>query len=219
MLTRRRSLALTLYALLLLPGVALHEISHWLAAKLLRVPTRGFSLWPRRRRAGTVQLGYVETAQVDPLRASVIGLAPLLAGGASLALVGVDRLGVGRLSAEIAEGGIVGAIRGFQSLLSAPDLLLWTYLVFAVSNTMLPSRSDRAAWMTALAMVAAIALAGATLGFADGVAALLGPPALGVADGLAGAFLLATGLDLALLVPLLLLEMVLTRLVGWEIVY
>lgn len=219
MLTRRRSLALTLYAILLLPGVALHETSHWLAAKLLRVPTRGFSLVPRRRRGGTLQLGYVETAEVDPLRASLIGLAPLVAGASLLALLAVGQLGLDLLAAEVIEGDVIGLIRSLDGLFTRPGLALWIYLIFAVSNTMLPSRSDRAAWVAALAIVVLIALAGLALGIADPVATWAGPVAVTFGGDLAGVFLLAACLDLLLLVPILLLEIVLTRLIGWEIVY
>lgn len=183
------------------------------------MPTRGFSLVPRRRRGGTLQLGYVETAEVDPLRASLIGLAPLVAGASLLALLTLDPLGLDLLSAAVVEGDVVGVIRSLQALFSRPGLALWIYLVFTVSNTMLPSRSDRAAWLAALAIVALLALVGLALGLADPVAAWAGPVAVMLGGDLAGVFLLAAGLDFLLLVPLLLLEIVLTRLVGWEIVY
>ena len=54
--------ALLLYALLLLPGVALHELSHWAMARLLGVRTAGMNLWPRRQRDGRIRLyGYCES--------------------------------------------------------------------------------------------------------------------------------------------------------------
>ena len=42
-------------------------------------------------------------------------------------------------------------------MLQAPDVWLWVYLVFAVGNTMLPSRSDIHAW--AFTVFAAVAVA------------------------------------------------------------
>ena len=52
--------AVILYAIVLLPGVFLHELSHWLTATFLGVRTGTFSVIPKMQSDGTVQLGYVE---------------------------------------------------------------------------------------------------------------------------------------------------------------
>ncbi|MDX1523056.1 MAG: hypothetical protein R3264_15630, partial [Anaerolineae bacterium] len=73
LLVGRPERAIIIYAILLFPGVLLHEISHWLAAKLLGVHTGSFSILPRLQRDGTVQLGYVEYYQgrtLGPIRES-----------------------------------------------------------------------------------------------------------------------------------------------------
>ena len=49
-----------LYALILFPGVLLHEVSHWIMANLLGMRTGKFSVWPSIQPDGTVRLGYVE---------------------------------------------------------------------------------------------------------------------------------------------------------------
>jgi len=36
--------------------------------------------------------------------------------------------------------------QGFSAALKAPDVWIWAYLVFAIGNTMLPSKSDTHAW-------------------------------------------------------------------------
>ncbi|MBP1701841.1 MAG: putative rane protein, partial [Chloroflexi bacterium] len=61
-LTRRADLTIMLFSLIFLPGVVLHEASHWLMAKLLRVPTGRFSILPRPMGNGRLQMGFVETA-------------------------------------------------------------------------------------------------------------------------------------------------------------
>src|SRR5512136_2718400 len=68
--------ATALHYIVLLPGVILHELSHWLAAKLMGVRTAGISLMPQVKRGGTVRLGAVKVGKSDPLRESLIGLAP-----------------------------------------------------------------------------------------------------------------------------------------------
>ncbi|MFO7682523.1 MAG: hypothetical protein R6X34_20995, partial [Chloroflexota bacterium] len=60
LITGKPEYAVILYALVLFPGVLLHELSHWLAASLLGVRTGRFSLLPRRQPDGSIQLGYVE---------------------------------------------------------------------------------------------------------------------------------------------------------------
>ena len=62
------------------PGVALHELSHALMARLLGVQTANLTMVPRRQADGHVRLGSVQVERVDVIRGSLIGLAPLLVG-------------------------------------------------------------------------------------------------------------------------------------------
>ena len=52
LVTNNRQAAVWLFWVLFLPGTLLHEISHWLTAKLLGVKTGKFSLWPKPKRGG-----------------------------------------------------------------------------------------------------------------------------------------------------------------------
>ena len=106
---RDPDLALIMYSLLMLPGVLLHEGSHWLAATFLGVRAGRFSVVPERLADGTLRLGYVETEHADPLRESLIGVAPLLSGAAAIIFVGYSRLGVAPLGAALALGDLLGA--------------------------------------------------------------------------------------------------------------
>jgi hypothetical protein len=72
-------MALMLYSLVLLPGVALHELSHALMATVLGVKTANLTLIPRRQPDGHVRLGSVQVERVDAVRSRVIGLASLAA--------------------------------------------------------------------------------------------------------------------------------------------
>jgi hypothetical protein len=68
-------------AVLLLPGTLIHELSHWLVAELLRVPTGKLSIIPSAEGEDEpVRLGSLQIAQVDPLRRTLVGLAPLVVG-------------------------------------------------------------------------------------------------------------------------------------------
>ena len=132
---------LWLYFALILPGIILHELSHWLTAWLLGVRASLPKIGPARsqsKRGSTVSLGSVQTGKADPLRYSLIGLAPLLTGATVIFLIGTRILGVDELIAN----GLSGFWAGLGDLLRVPDIWLWFYLIFAVSNAMLPSESD-----------------------------------------------------------------------------
>jgi len=148
-LTRDARLTVILYALLFAPGAALHEVSHWLAAKVLGVRTVTFSLVPKEGPGDQLRLGYVETERTDPIRSALIGVAPLLSGVALLSLLTLSQLALEPVVGATVESEIGSVIRTVALLPAVPDVGLWLYLVVAVSNTMLPSAADRSAWLPA----------------------------------------------------------------------
>jgi hypothetical protein len=92
LITRRSDLAIALFSLLFFPGVLLHESSHYVMAKLLRVPTGKVSLIPQSIEGNRLRLGFVETGKTDILRDALIGAAPMLTGGLFVAYAGIMRL-------------------------------------------------------------------------------------------------------------------------------
>ncbi len=217
-MVRHEGVALVIYSLVMFPGVILHEGSHWLMAKVLRVPTRGLSLLPGRTRDGRIRFGYVETGQADPIRASLIGLAPLVVGALSLELLALEHLGLRELGGQLAAGQWAAIAGQMLAIASTPDLFLWLYLVLSISNTMLPSKADRAAWLPAILFVIAVGVLMAALGALESAFHWLQPMASAGATGLTGVLLVAAGVDLILIGPLILLEAFLTRLLGWEVI-
>ncbi len=175
LLTRSREIAIVLFSLLFFPGVALHEGSHFLMARLLGVRTGRLSLFPETKSDGRVRLGFVETARTDVLRDALIGLAPLLAGGAFVAYVGLVRLELPTLWAALQAGDGARILDAVLSLPARPDFWLWFYLVFAVSSTMLPSPSDRRAWLPVLATIALILLTSLAIGAGPWLLDQVGP--------------------------------------------
>ncbi|HBY92527.1 MAG: hypothetical protein M5U01_31625 [Ardenticatenaceae bacterium] len=146
-------LAFLLYALLILPGTAVHELSHWLAARLLGVRAELPVLLPRTiKLQGPVTLGHVMIARTDVVRRSLIGVAPFLAGSALVVLIARQAFGLDEPTRVLV--GTEGALKVAAALLRSvgdsvrarPDAWLYLYLLFAISNGMLPSPSDREAW-------------------------------------------------------------------------
>jgi hypothetical protein len=162
LITRRADIAIVLFSLLFLPGILLHEGSHYLSARLLGVRTGRFSILPRPLGDGRLQLGFVETAKTDPLREALIGTAPLLAGGAFVAYAGLLQLGLLDSWRAWASGGLPALAAATSGFYARPDFWLWFYLTLVVSSTMMPSESDRRAWLP-LALFVAILVAVAVL--------------------------------------------------------
>jgi hypothetical protein len=147
LVTRRLDIAITLFSILFFPGVLLHEGSHYLMARLLGIQTGRFSLIPRPMGDGKLQLGYVETASADWLREALVGTAPLITGGLFVAYAGLSQLKIFTLGQALMAGSLETFLGSFQTLIARPDFWLWFYLALVVSSTMLPSESDRRAWL------------------------------------------------------------------------
>ena len=80
LLTNSKNWSMRLTAILLLPGTILHELSHWLTAELLHVPTGAINFLPRLQNEKDLQMGSVAIAKTDPFRRTVIGIAPTIFG-------------------------------------------------------------------------------------------------------------------------------------------
>lgn len=217
LLTRRPEIAIVLFSILLFPGVILHEGSHFLVASLLGVSTGRFSLLPKPLPKGRLQLGYVETHATDPFRDALIGIAPLLSGCIFVIFVGLGPLGLMQLVSPLATKGFGAVWPVLTQLYQRPDFFLWFYLTFAVSSTMLPSESDRRAWLPIgiffliLAGVALLAGAGHWL-----VTDFL-PQVNATFAALAMVFGISAAVHALALPPLWLLRLGLSRLTGMKV--
>jgi len=214
LLTGRVEWALFLFALILLPGVILHEGSHWLIAKLLRMRTGRISLWPKLQRDGTLRLGYVETERVDFLRSSLVGVAPLVAGIVALLVLGQHVLHIDAVGLAIAGGEMDIAWQLGAQILGLPLAGLWIYLVFAVSNTMFPSASDRRSWPWVGLVLGVLLVISLVTGVGDWVVDAAGQPAMRIAQTVALAFSMTIVVDAALLPGLATINGLLRRVRG-----
>jgi hypothetical protein len=194
LLTGSQSATLYIHFLVFLPGTLLHELSHWFVAQVLGVRTGRLELGPKVVRGGVVQMGAVTYQRSDVVRESLVGLAPLITGSIVVVLLTYRRFGL-----------VVPSVLGFQGIWElvrriwqAPDSWIWLYLLLSVSNTMLPSSSDRRSWgmlaLYVLLIVGLLYFAGALTAVSPTVVAWL----LQRAQDLAFAFGLTVLIDLIL---------------------
>jgi hypothetical protein len=217
LLTRRPALALGLFSLLFFPGVLLHEVSHFLSAKLLRVRTGRFSVMPKALPDGRLRMGYVETAPSDPIRDALIGAAPLVTGSLLIAYLGAYRLGMSALATLAARGDWDMFRSALGALPNQPDFWLWFYLAFTVSSTMLPSASDRRAWLPIVTGVLIITVLALLFGAGPWIVSNLTPLVNRTLRGLAMVFGISLVLHAVLLIPFFLIRLLLSKLTGLRV--
>ncbi len=210
-------LTMAVFSLLFFPGVVLHEFSHFIMAKLLFVRTRNFSVIPKMMPEGYLRMGYVEVAETDIVRDSLIGAAPLILGNLAVAYIAIYRLHLIPLWDVLRNGQINLFLLGLSLLPGVPDFALWFYLTFAISSTMLPSQSDRHAWLPlGLSVVILFSLA-LFAGVGSWMMTNLAPPLNDFLQSVATLFGLSAVVHAVLIPPVMLVHKLLARWLGWDV--
>lgn len=215
-----RTASLHLYALLMLPGTLIHELSHFIVAKLLGVRTGRISLRPHPSPDGHWwQLGNIRVAETDIVRGSLIGLAPLLVGSALLVGIVHWGLGVSTLTA--------GPQSGTPGLGNLQRTWPWLYLLLVIGNSMFPSPSDRRTWLPmGIYMAILLSTAVLALGMTGALPKLLASPFVermtllleNIIDALTLTFICTLFVDLSIGGVLWTAEVLLGRLLGRSVV-
>ncbi|MDY7078326.1 MAG: hypothetical protein SXV54_15525 [Chloroflexota bacterium] len=218
LLTGDHEIAVVLYALPLLPGIILHELSHAFAAVLLGAQVGRISIRPKR--AGQrVQLGFVPIEKTDSVRASLIGLAPLLAGSGVILLIGYSVFEIGTLGVAVTTGGWTNLIVMLTRALKVTDAWLWGYVIFTVSSTMLPSRADRQAWTPVIIFLLLIGALIWAVGLWPAIVESLAEPLTTALHWLVTMCTLTLVVDLPFVSLIALGENLLERVKGWQVDY
>lgn len=220
--TGKKNWAIVLYAIILFPGVFLHELSHWLMAGILGVKTGGFSVFPKLKPDGSIQLGYVEyykSQRLGPIRESLVGSAPLISGTAIVLLIAFRIFNVTSLGEALQTGDVAILTEAISMLFETADFLLWLYLLFAVSNAMMPSASDRRAWPAFILILVVLAVVLYFIGLQELLLIGLAGPVATVFGYLGLAFSLTIGVNFFFMFLINLLEWMLSRVKGVDLVY
>lgn len=193
------------YFLFFLPGIILHELSHLFMATILGVNAGELKLFPQKIDKGKFQLGKVMTSKTNPLKESLIGLAPLFSGiGAVLfiAYFGLNfplTLPVNSLSEIIPR----------LTLITWGRLLISVYGIFVFSNTMFLSESDRRSWVILPVILALIV---SLLYFFNILSnQILDSNIQKVTNDIAMAFIFSIFVDISFFLPIGLINYILTK--------
>jgi hypothetical protein len=216
-LTRDTRLTMGIFSMIFLPGVFLHELSHFVLAKILRVRTGKFSIFPQSLPDGRLQLGYVETARSDIVRDSLIGAAPLIVGTLFVAYVAIYHLQMRVLWDVLRNGQLDLFWLGVRALPRVQDFYLWFYLAFAVSSTMMPSESDRHAWLEMIISIGVLFGIVLLVGAGPWMLANIAPRLSDFLSAVAVIFGLSTFVHILLILPTALLHKLLARATGVDV--
>ncbi len=206
-----------IFSIIFLPGVFLHELSHFVIAKILGVRTGGFSIFPRSLPDGRLQLGYVETSRSDIVRDSLIGAAPLIVGTLFVAYVAVYRFEMRVLWDVFRNGQFNLFWLGVRALPNVRDFYLWFYLTFVVSSTMTPSESDRHAWLELVISVGVLFAITLLFGAGPWMLSNLAPRISNFLGFVAVIFGLSNFVHIVLILPTALMHKLLARVTGIDV--
>lgn len=132
-ITKSRKLAVGILVVLLLPGTIIHELSHFIVATILRVPTGELSVIPTVEN-NEIKAGGLFLGQTDPFRLSLVGLSPIIVGLFLIYLAGKSfpfTPGVRQLADQPPQGWF-----------AALPIFVIFYLLFTISITMFSSKKD-----------------------------------------------------------------------------
>lgn len=143
LLTKSYSTTTILYYAFFLPGVFLYEFSYWLMAGILNVRAERALQMPQKQEIAELNLNFVKLPKnTPPFKLAVITATPLVVGLIVIWLIAIHVLDITGFVSQVGSGGLDDLAAALGALTTAPDFWLWIYLVFTISNTMIPNLKD-----------------------------------------------------------------------------
>jgi len=181
-----------LYTLVLLPGVVLHEVVEWLTAGVLNFKTVRSMRWPEADKNGEIDPKFVmvEYPKRDPklgppgpaarmkslFSRAIVEITPTLAGLAVILFICNNIVDFPSILKTFPGGDVATISAALGKALGRPDFWLWFYVLFTISNTMMPRRFARRGMLILGGVAALFMLVLVIIGFARSVEGwLLGP--------------------------------------------
>ncbi|NWF68775.1 MAG: hypothetical protein HXY40_06805 [Chloroflexi bacterium] len=216
LLTKNFQTTTILYYTFFLPGVVLYEVVYWLAAGVLNVRADRALAWPEKQEVAELRLNFVKLSKkAGRIRLAIISVVPLVTGLGIAFLIARDVLRVPAFLTVLAAGNFDLIWPALTTLVSAPDFWLWVYLIFAISNTMMPNPKDLQGWWLIAGLVVAVFFVLFLLGAGDIVLTnLVSGPIFTVLNTLSGIFAVIIAVDLVMVAFLGTFESIIERITG-----
>lgn len=173
MLAADHSMAAVVYTLVLFPGIVLHEVTEWVTAGILNFRTVRSMRWPEADQNGELDPKFVTVEYPkrekglgppgpaarakDLFSRALVEIAPTLAGLACTLLISNNLLGFPDLIRELPSGDLTRIGPALGAVVRRPDFFLWFYVLFTISNSMMPRRFARRG-LAVLAVCAALGM-------------------------------------------------------------
>lgn len=215
---KKPRLVIALFSLILLPGVFIHELSHYLTAIALRVPVLKFSLVPQTSKDGQLRLGFVQTRRCDPVRDSLIGIAPFVFGLIVIGLIGSARLGMESVVKALFLADAQGIVQSFLESTRRTDFWVWVYLAFSISSAMLPSGSDRQSWKLIVIGVIIVLIGLLLVGLGGWLYSEISPRLEEWVRSIAFVLVTSTIIHAIIYLPIFILRLIISRITGRQLV-
>lgn len=139
LLTKDFRTTTVLFYALFLPGIVLHEVALFLAASFLNVRAERVLRFPQVQEIADLKINFIRLSpRAARWKVGLIEWAPPAAGVAAIAAIAGGVLDVNAAVAVMQSGDLRDVSAGFALLTAKPDFWLWTYLLFAIANTMTP---------------------------------------------------------------------------------
>lgn len=206
-----------LYYTFFLPGVFLYEFVYWLVAGALDVRAERAIGWPEKQESGELKLNFVKLSRkANKIQVAIISIAPLFAGLVAVWFIANNIFNIPDVIQTMSTGTLDNVAAGLQQLTSTPDFWLWSYLMFTISNSMMPAPGVLKSWGWAMVTATAIfSLPLFLLGVGDDIVgdAFTGPIASGL-NTLSGVFAVIIVFNVLAVLILGTLEAVIERITG-----
>jgi hypothetical protein len=216
---RNKQIAAWLYVLVLLPGILLRELSRWIAAGMLGQRITFIIPKPEVDDDGIVRTNFLDYRTLNPVYIGIIAAAPAVVGFALMLAISYGVLNLPELLALLGNADSVALREAFSRLLGRADLPLWIYLLFTITNTMLPTvRELRSTWFLWL-MFGGFMLFLLILGMYNAILLLLAGPIATAVYTLATVYGSVALVNLMMLVVISGVESIVSRLTNRRVEY
>ncbi len=215
----KKELAAWLYLIVMLPGILLRELSRWTVAGMLRQTPTFITPAPQIDPDGVVHARLFHYTILNPVYIGILAATPMVVGFAAMLAISYGVLNIPQLLTLLSEPDSTALREAFGLLFRRADLPLWAYLLFTITNTMLPTihelRSTWFLWIIGGAFIAFLLL----LGMYNAILLLLSGPIATAVYTLTTVYGSVAVVNVAMLLVIGLIEAVVSRLTNRKVEY